>query len=372
MRIGFDATPLLGQRTGVGRYTEQLLSALLSLHPEWEVLLFSNLPLEPLEAALARGKRVPRFLPQSRWLWMQTVLPRAVRESRPRLLHFPNAQAPLWLPAPYVLTVHDASLFRHRAYHPPNRVLALRPLLPHLARRARAVITDSEFSRSELVRLLGLPPEKVHVTYPAAPPDYRPVTDPAQLETVRRKYRLPESYLLYVGTLEPRKNLTRLAQALGQLRHRGTPSPLILAGPAGWKMAGFAAEVERLGLNDYVRWLGYVPEEDLSGLYSLATLFVFPSLYEGFGLPPLEAMACGAPVLASDVPALREVCGEAAILVNPASVDCIADGIKSLLEDVNRREELRQRGLRRAAEFSWERTARQTAVVYEEVVNHAT
>lgn len=369
MRIGYDGTPLLGPRSGVGYYTSRLLAAMLSLNPEWEYLLYSNRPLVPLEAELAKSVPMISRLPSKRLVWMQCLLPFLIRSTRPQLCHFPNAMGPLWQPQPFVLTIHDASLFLFRDYHPRTRLLSIRLTLPLLARRAAAIICVSHHARNELSRILHLDPAKVHVVYEAAPEEFRPVTDPQCLEALRRKYRLPEQFLLHVGTLEPRKNLKRLVQALHRIRRRGRDIKLVLVGTRGWHLDGFDAEIERLCLEDVVIFTGYVPTEDLPGLFSLATLFVFPSLYEGFGLPPIEAMASGAPVLTSDRGSLPEICGDAARLVDPEDEQALADGIFDLLSDPEARAELSRRGLARAQAFSWKRAARETAAVYRHVLN---
>lgn len=370
MRIGFDGTPLLGQRSGVGYYTGNLLSALMEVQPDWEYLLYSNRPLNGLEPSLpATQNGHHRYFPRSRWLWMQTILPGIIRQSRPHLCHFTNALAPLWQPAPYVLTIHDASLFVYGEYHPWARHLTMRLTLPLIARRAAAVITVSQHSRDDLVRVLNLDPAKIHVVYEAAGESFRPVEDFAALARVRRKYSLPPDFLLYVGTLEPRKNLLRLLRAVKQIRDEGLPHHLVLAGGVGWMMESFDQEVHALGLQDAVHYLGYIPSEDLPALFSLATVFTFPSLYEGFGLPPLEAMACGTPVLTSNRSSLAEICGDAAYLVDPLSTEDIAAGLSALLRDETLRRELRCKGLQRAASFSWQRAACDTVDVYRQVLD---
>lgn len=372
MRIGFDGTPLLGQRSGVGYYTGNLLSALMEVQPEWEYLLYSNRPLNGLEPPLPKAQRSnQRYFSRSRWLWMQTILPSVIRDSQPNLCHFTNALAPLWQPAPYVLTIHDASLFVYGEYHPWARHLTMRLTLPIVARRAAAIITVSQHSRDDLIRVLNLDPAKIHVVYEAAADAFRPVEDPHQLAALRRKYALPDQFLLYVGTLEPRKNLLRLLRAVARLRDEGLPHQLVLAGGMGWMMESFEQEVNALGLQEAVHYLGYIPSEDLPGLFSLATVFTFPSLYEGFGLPPLEAMACGAPVLTSKSSSLAEVCGDAAYLVDPHSVEAIAAGLAELLRDAELRECLRAKGLQRAATFSWRRAACETGEIYRQVVQSA-
>lgn len=368
MRIGIDGTPLLGPRSGVGYYTSRLISSLAELQPDWEYQLYSNRPLGSLESPLNNLQQIGRPFPFSRWLWMQAILPWTIRRSQPHLCHFPNALAPVWQPRPFVLTIHDASLYIYRAYHPWTRHLAIRMLLPLAARRAAAVITVSEHSRQDLIRILRLPPEKLHVVHEAAPEYFRPVTDPQTLAAIRRRYDLPDEFLLYVGTLEPRKNLKRLLHALRRLHDAGQHIPLIMVGPRGWMMDDFEAYVIELGLHQAVNYLGYVPTEDLPALYSLATLFVFPSLYEGFGLPPLEAMACGTPVLSSNRSSLAEICGQAAVLVNPECEQEIADGIHALLTDQDERAVYRERGLARAKQFSWKSAAGKTIKIYQHVL----
>jgi glycosyltransferase involved in cell wall biosynthesis len=297
---------------------------------------------------------------------MQFMLPRIIDQQRPNLCHFPNNTAPLIHKQPYIITIHDASLFLHSRHHPPSRLLALRLLLPRVARQAAAVITVSHHARRELVKLLNLPPEKVHVIHEAAPANFRPLTDSVQRRYLQAKYNLPDKFILFVGTIEPRKNLQRLVQAVANIHQRGYKTRLVIVGPNGWLVNGaLNQEIERLGLQKEVQYLGYVPQEDLPGIYSLATIFAFPSLYEGFGLPPLEAMACGVPVLTSQHSAMAEVCGDAAWLVNPLEVDEIADGLACLLADENRRLSMRECGLAQAGRYSWHRAARETATLYE-------
>jgi glycosyltransferase involved in cell wall biosynthesis len=369
--IGVDATPLLGERSGVGNYTARLLAAQLKTEPDRDYLLYSNRPLENLEPGLERARRIPGYLPSSRWLWMQVMLPRIVNQTKPDLCHFTNALAPLWLNKPFVLSIYDATLFLYSRYHPRTRLLAIRLMLPLAVRRAAAVITISQSARRDLLQVLKIPPEKIHVVYGAAPRHFAQVTDTAELARIRHKYNLPQQFLLYVGTLEPRKNLSRLVRAFGRLKEQGQPHKLVLAGPWGWSMTGFRQQIESLGLKESVQMLGYIPDEDLPGLYSLATVFVFPSLYEGFGLPPLEAMACGTPVLSSRNSSLAEICGEAAYLVDPLDEESLVAGLQRVLADKTLREELGEFGRQRAAEFSWERAAKETAAVYDQILKGA-
>ncbi|MFO7538610.1 MAG: glycosyltransferase family 1 protein [Chloroflexota bacterium] len=367
MRIGFDGTPLQYIRSGVGIYAEQLLRHLPLARPEWEYLLYTNKPFTV--NGIPGVRPVAGYFPRSRWVWMQFKLPQIIPHSDVDLCHFMNNSAPLRSISPYVITIHDASLFLYRQYHPWSRLVALRLLLPEVARRSQAVITISQASRQDLIRMLRLPPEKVHLVHIAASRDFRPLCDKEKRLRLQQKYHLPSKFVLYVGTIEPRKNLLRLIAAFARIQADHPDCHLVLVGPEGWMMNG-ALEKKTIAANlsGKVHYLGFVAQADLPGIYSLATLFAFPSLYEGFGLPLLEAMACGTPVLTSNCSAMPEVSGTAAYLVDPNSVDSIANGLSCLLNSPAQREWYREQGLVRVQQFSWERTARETAAVYEQIL----
>ena len=369
--IGYDATPLLGQKSGVGHYTKRLIAAIMSLEPQWCYQLYTNRPLGELDEGLRRAIEIDAYLPASRWLWMQLVLPRVQRRQQPDLFHYTNSLAPLRQPRPYVVTIHDASLFLYRHYHPWSRIAAMRLLLPTIARRAAAVIVPTHVARRDLLETLRLSPEGVHVIHEAAPDWFVPLEDPAQRVALRGRYALPDEFVLSVGTLEPRKNLERLVLALAELHRRGRHVPLVLVGPSGWHLdgpGGLQDTIRAAGLEQHVHYLGYVPTTDLPGLLSLATVFAFPSLYEGFGLPAVEAMACGAAVLTSRDTAMAEICGDAARLIDPYSVDDIAAGLQELLDDAVLRDCLGLRAQQQARHYSWERAAAETIAVYRHVL----
>lgn len=363
MRIGLELAAVPGERTGVGHYAARLAEALLR-SPTHEFILYSHRSLEEDGLDFSGATRAEGGIWKRRIPWTHLDLPRLIRRTSPDLCHFTTPLAPLWPPRPYVITVHDASALLYPRYHPLRRRLLVDPLLPLSARRAAAVITVSHAARRDLIRMLDLPPTKVHVVYNAPPRDFEPVTDESRLEATRRKYGLRREFLLYVGTLEPRKNLIRLVRAFAEVRRQGQGCDLVLVGARGWLMRGFREEIQALGIGDAVRFCNYVPTQDLPVLYSLATLFVYPSLYEGFGMPVLEAMASGAPVLAANRSSLPEVCGNSALLVEPDE-ESLAAGLLALLEDEKAREALRARGLRRAKQFSWDRAASETAAIYE-------
>src|SRR6266545_5286872 len=310
MRIGYDVTPMAGMCTGVGNYTRQLLAHMLAREGEHSFMLLSNRS-EATRDFPPSPRASPLVQPfPSRMLWMQGLLPRLLREAHPDLCHYPNSIGPLASPCPYVVTIHDMTLSDLPQYHPWRRRMLVRPLIPLIARRAARIITVSEQARADIVRLLRVPAERVVVIREAAAPIYRMVS-PEERARVRERYRLHGPYLLYVGTLEPRKNLVRLIRAWHRLWRRGAVAHrLVLVGGRGWQDTQIYRTIERLGCPDALRLVGYVPTADLPALYSASDAFAFPSLAEGFGLPVIEAMACGSPVLISTAPALRELAAD--------------------------------------------------------------
>ncbi len=370
--LGIDATPLRPGRTGVGTYTENLIGSLQETDAFDRIVLFSNRPAELDRSGAARRQVHEGDVFPVRAVWMQTILPRVLRKVRPALCHFPNYLAPLSCPCPRVVTFHDMSLFRYPRFYGWKKRHLSRALLAQVARRAEAVITVSESSRSEIVRILGIHARKVHAIHEAPSPAFHPVTDTDVHEDVRSRYGLPESFVLHVGTLEPRKNIARLLSAFeGLSRHHPILRDvrLVLAGARGWKSGPLADRMRRLEEKGRLLELGYVPQGDLPPLYSMARLVAYPSLYEGFGLPIVEGMACGTPVLTSDRSSMAEVAGTAAVLVDPEDVGDIRKGIERVLTSPGLAGELAERGKSRAAEFSWRRAAGETLDVYRRVLD---
>jgi len=363
MRIALDVSALSAPQSGVATYTQNLAHQLRSRSDD-EIVPMTHASLQA-PALPPRGRRGVQI---NKTLWMQALLPLQLSRVAADVCHFTNSVASWWTPCPSVVTIHDTTLWMFSRYHPRRRLLAMRPFIPRGARHARAIIAVSAATKRDVVRTLGVPESKVHVIYEAAAPHFRPLGRCAAVEAVRRKYGLPESFILYVGTIEPRKNLVRLFQAFDQLRRQGCRSAaLALVGSRGWSDATILASVERLGLNGAVRVLGHAPTEDVVALYNLADVVALPSLYEGFGLPVIEAMACGTPVVTSPNGSLAEIAGDAAEFVDPTQVESIAAGLQSVLSDRDRWAALHQAGLQRAAEFSWEATAEQTRRIYEAV-----
>jgi glycosyltransferase involved in cell wall biosynthesis len=284
-------------------------------------------------------------------------------------LHSPHHTAPLLVAGcRRVVTFHDLTFFILPERYPRTRLAYFRSVSWATAKAADMLICPSQAVRDDIVRILRAPPEKVRAIAEAAAPAFRPIDDSAVVDRLRYKHVLPDRFVLSVGSLEPGKNRTTLLKAFAELRRRGVEHKLVVAGQRAWKYGDDFRLAEELGLKGDVIFTGYVSPEEMPALYAAADLFVFPSLYEGFGLPVLEAMACGVPVVASNVSSIPEVAGDAALLVGPRDAAALCDAMERILKDSDLRATLRHRGLERAATFSWERAARETLAVYEEAV----
>ncbi len=365
-----DARTATAHFPGIGRYVVNLARAMTPLLAPDEHLTLLRDPAQPSPwdlSALA-GERV-RVLdaPLSPFsLRQQWAVPRLLARLEADLYHSPYYLMPYRPGMLTVLTVYDLIplLFPRQATLQAR--LFFRWATALALRAARHVIAVSEATRRDVLRYFHVPPDRVSVIPAAADPAFcsRP---PAEMEALRRRYSLPECFVLYVGSNKPHKNLTRLVEAWAQVAEHGIRNPLLIAGPWDPRYPEPRRRAEQLGLEN-IRWLGPVPEADLPALYSAATLFVFPSLYEGFGLPVLEAMACGAPVVCSNTSSLPEVAGDAALRVDPTDVRALAAAITELLTSPARRVEMKERGLQQAARFSWRHTAVLTLKVYRSVV----
>jgi glycosyltransferase involved in cell wall biosynthesis len=369
MRVGIDAHMVGAQETGNETYIVNLLRALQAVEGEDRYIPLTPCPAS-LEAALgptarARALRVP--LGPS-LLRVPLGIPLTAARHSLDLLHMTYFLPPI-CPIPTVVTVHDISFRVYPETFSRRDRLLLSWGVPLALRRATRIIAVSEFTKRDLLRRYGVPEEKVRVTHEAAAPEFEPVKDPTRLQAARRKYGLTFPYILSVGNLQPRKNLRALLEAfLSAKSERGIAHRLVVVGKRGWQAAAFLREVGVQGLEGEVVFTGYVPTEDLPDLYSAADLFVYPALYEGFGLPPLEAMACGTPVVASSAASLPEVLGEAALLVDPRDVRAMTSAILRVLGDADLARRLSGLGLAQARRFSWERTARETVEVYREAL----
>jgi glycosyltransferase involved in cell wall biosynthesis len=367
MRIAFDATTLTEGRTGVGYYTEHLLQHLAREVERTgdELVVISNKPIDtaaplPKHVRVYRARQFPLRIG-----WMQLLASRVLKDVRPDVAHFTNGMMPPSVPVPTVVTIHDMSLRLHPQCHPVRRLLINRPLLSHAIRSAARIVTVSHSARRDLQRLHCIDDNRVSVVHEAAAPRFQPITNRLLLDDVRRRYRLPRRFVLYVGTIEPRKNLPRLMEAFAAARRQGIPHDLVCAGPYGWSSRNLTDVIDRLGLRHAVHFTGYVPVKDLPAIYNLGEMFAFPSVYEGFGLPVVEAMACGTPVVTSNTSSLDEIASGAAETVDPYDVSALTTAFVRLARDASWRRELSERGLARARQFSWARTAREMLAVYQ-------
>jgi alpha-1,3-rhamnosyl/mannosyltransferase len=374
MLIGLDAIPLTEPRAGVGHYTFELARALAEASPgdEFELVYPSSYPSINLEGR----ERLPANLKEGRVRvgalgrrWWSAGLPRYAARGGFGLFHGTNYEVPLWGGTTRVVTVHDLSLFKHPETHEQRRVWRARRRLPLMTRAAAAVVTPTEAVRRELCEWLRVAPAKVFAVHEAARACFRPSAG-GEAEGVLRGLGIGGEFLLAVGTIEPRKNLSTLVRAFEEVSRERPASGLrlVVAGGRGWLSGPLFESIERSPFKGRVVLAGYVSDEQLRALYSACAAFVYPSLYEGFGLPPLEAMSCGAPVVAGDTPAVAEVTAGAARLFDPRDANGLTRILLELLDHEPARRALSEAGLRRAAHFSWARTARATLDVYAEAL----
>lgn len=368
LRIGIDVTALPPQPFGAANYIINLAQALLRIDTTNEYVIFTK----PAHAALfdsSCAQIIQSALPSLflRLVWEQTVLPILVRRHQLDVLHSPHYTMPIAKPCRSVVTIHDLTFFLYPEMHLFHKRLFFRTMMRVATRHADALIAISHSTRADMLRILRASPDKIQVIHYGVGSHFRPINDSGILDAFCHRYRLPRPFIVYVGNFEPRKNLPTLVRAFAHLVRDGMPHALVLTGTRGWKDKPIFTAVKELDLFAQVHFPGYIPQSELPMLYNAADLFVYPSLYEGFGLPVLEAMACGVPVVTSDIASMPEVTGDAAILIPPQDTDALADAMKSILTDSARRATLSAKGLARAREFSWERTAQSTLSVYTRV-----
>lgn len=366
MKIGVDGIPLASAKTGIGHYTLELSRALAAIDPDDEFQLITPVPL-------AADDDLPRNLRKvhapKRKLWWVAGLPLYIRRSSLALFHGTNYDIPLWSQCPTVLSIHDLSLLLYSQTHLRHLVRRARFRLPLMARNATRIITATEYVKKEVMEHLGVDQSTIAVTPYAPRPDFRPIPR-IDTEEVRRRLGVEDIFILFVGTIEPRKNLITLLRAFRETRMNTDLTPqLVIAGQEGWLMGEMSGYIEREGLKERIRFTGYIADQDLRALYSSCAVCVYPSLYEGFGFPPLEAMSCGAPVIAADVPSLHETVGRAALLVPSTDVQQLARALVEMFTDEQKRAHFSRAGREWAAQFTWERTARMTLEVYRDAIS---
>ncbi len=370
MRIGVEGRTLQGERYGVARYLVNLLRNLLELEGEEEYLLYLSEPIAPLDFSSPRLRlevlgRAPGLT------WRHLRLPLAMRRDKVDLHYSPSYFLPLVKVCPSVVVVHDITFKVHPEWFAKDRRFRFDGLFWREVKRAERIVTVSEHSRQDIVRVLGVEPSRVTVVLEASDPFFRPVDDEVRLEEARARYGVGRGFLFTAGAIHTRRNLERLIEAVSiASRELDTKLELLILGTT----APFTPPVDiwgtarRCGMQERVKHVEYVSEEDLLLLYNACGLFVYPSLYEGFGLPVIEAMACGTPVACSNVTSLPEVAGEAALYFDPLSVEEMAGAVARAASDGELREKLGRAGLERAAFFSWRKAAEETRRVFREVL----
>jgi glycosyltransferase involved in cell wall biosynthesis len=370
-RIGINAQLLaLGENyrsAGISNYIYHLLTH-LAAGSDFSYTVWSGERGVRMAGMEWRVTPLPTRRPPVRIVWEQLLQPYAVARVRPDVLHGLAFVLPLWLGARGVVTVYDLSfLHMPETFQPLNR-LYLKTMTGLSARRAARVCAIAEHGKLDIMRRLGVSSEKIAVVYPGLDPRF--LTPPSQEEVraFRSRRGLPERYVLYLGTLEPRKNVPALARAFDRVRDQFEDVDLIIAGGKGWGFDAIFAEIERLRLGPRVHLPGFVAAEELPLWYAGAEVFVYPSRYEGFGLPPLEAMACGTPVITTDVASLSEVVGDAGCLVPPDNEEALAGAMAELLRDPAERERREALGLRQAERFRWQTSAAAQIDVYRRVL----
>jgi glycosyltransferase involved in cell wall biosynthesis len=366
MRIGLDVRLTYYTSGGIAKYTRRLAARLPALDPAMQfVYLYRRGHAETLSA---QAGRVDCWTPAHHRL-ESLALSLETWPLRLDLLHSPDFIPPLFGSRRSVVTVHDLAFLLYPEFLTAESRRYYNGQIRRAVRQAGAIITVSHATRADLVDRLAVPPDKISVIQHGADPEFEPLPA-AEVAPVLARFGLAPGYLLFIGTFEPRKNVAGLLAAYALLRRRSSDiPPLVLAGGRGWLFEPTAARVQELHLQDHVRFIENFAAAEAPALYNGASLFVWPSLYEGFGLPVLEAMSCGLPTVISNCAALVEVAGDGALQADPADPEALADALYRVLTNSALRESLRQRGLNRRRKFSWEKAARETLAVYKRVLS---
>jgi glycosyltransferase involved in cell wall biosynthesis len=361
MRLGLDIHQIGARQTGNETYLRNLLEQFSALSEPHDLRLYHTGSVTSPDPAWRGVLR--QIKPHTPFLRIPFSFPAALWTDKVDLAHFQYVAPPV-CPCPTVVTVHDISYeFLPQFFRTAER-LRMKALIPPSARRAREVLTVSEYSRRQLIEHYRLSPDKVTATLLGVSPRFRVIADEGWLDAQLARFDLRTPYLLGVGNLQPRKNLPRLIRAFARLKAKGLPHQLVLVGQAAFRGHEVEAEIASRGLQNDVLLTGYVTEDELIALYNRATAFSYPSLYEGFGLPVIEAMACGVPVVTSNVSSIPEVAGDAAVLIDPQSEDELYCALMDVLSDPDRQRSMREKGLNRVPLFDWRKTAQQTLDIY--------
>ena len=370
MRIAIDYTPALRQGAGIGRYTRGLVAGLAEIDRENQYTLFSagetpSVRDWPANFHLRTSTIPPRWLTVG-WHRLRLPIPVELLAGDCDLYHSPDFALPPLRRARGLVTIHDLSFLRVPECADPGLRAFLEKAVPAAVLRARRILADSENTRKDLIQILRVDPDRISVVTPAVEPRFRREDTVARLDEVRARYGLPARFILGLGTLEPRKNFTGLIAAYSQLvRETGLPHALVIGGKPGWLYEDIYRQAQQEDLAGRVLFPGFAADEDLPALYSLADVFAFPSLYEGFGIPVLEAMACGTPVVTSNNSSLPEAAGSAALMVEATDATELAEAIAKVLNDNELRRRMIAAGYEQASRFTWQRSAQALLEAYE-------
>jgi len=363
MKIGIISEPLNENPTGVGSYAFNLTEHLIATDKKNDYFLinwkendfFHQVPKVTLKNPLR--KLLPTYG------WYPTIPFQIEKTKFDLILNFSQVPNFFRFNSQYIITVFDLTPLILPRAHKTGKSVLFKLLLPRTLRYADNIITVSESTKRDIMKYFNVPENKIKVIYLAANKHYRPIRNNVLLESVREKYSLPSKFILFVGTFEPRKNIPAILKAFRRLNP--PDYKLVLVGKRGWKLNQIFQLIDSLNLKEKVLLPGYVETKDLPVFYNLASLFVYPSFYEGFGLPPLEAMACGCPVITSNTSSLPEVVGDAGIMIDPRDVTSIAGAMKMVLVNENLRKEMSLKGIMQAEKFSWEKAATETMELYK-------
>lgn len=376
MRIGIDIRPIVSKGTGVGSYTLNLIKNIGTLDHKNSYILFSNsfkdrISLESLHLPLnfnLKDYRVPNRILRGLWNYF-SYPPIESFIGDVDIFHSPHSIPIPARKAKLIVTIHDLFFLKHPDMVDWNVRKDHKRLTNAYLSKVRKIITVSNNSKKDILELLDVNPNIITVIYEGVDNIFRVINDRAYLDNIRKKYKLPHEFILFIGTVSPRKNPNGIIKAISILRKRGLKDIfLIMIGPKGWRADETFRLISENNLDESVKHLGYVPYEDMPYIYNISRLLVYPSLYEGFGLPPLEAMACGIPVISSNISSMPEILGDSALLVDPYNPHEIADSIERLLYDESLRNTFIEKGQERTHLYSWENTAKKVLEVYNEVV----
>jgi glycosyltransferase involved in cell wall biosynthesis len=366
MRIAINTLAMKRELYGVGNYIKNLVWALAGIDRENEYVLFASAENTCHLKGIADNFSL-ELAPSNRMLrlpWEQSVLPLRLKQKRIDVYHGATFVTPLLKNCEHVVSIHDMTFHLLPERHSLHKRLYFQSMIPAAVLRSDRVIAISESTKCDLLRFIPTDAGKINVVHHGVEPRFRPVREKNRLDDVREKYGLGRRFILFVGLIEPRKNLENLVDAY-ESSGLGKDFDLVLAGNLGWDYSGLLRKIESSQFREKIRLPGYIADGDLPALFSMAAAFVYPSVYEGFGLPVLEAMACGTPVITSQASSLPEVAGDAAILVDPFDPKALASALQIVLADEDLRRSLSERGIQRAQFFTWEKTAQKTLEAYK-------